>query len=223
MKEILNCINNNAIVASLITLIVSTLILVIFRRNDRKYNENEYPDFLDMDKVTYNIKHGFIAITQLIIFLESFFNTIINKCMLKNNELLLKMNINEKLEVICLYYKKEPCLIKSKNFWDTYLKLNRIRNELIHYKDSLINESSAIQDFKIGNISVKEIFIKSKMKKNYKHIIKLTEHIANILELKINKKINIIECDAKDSLTDYVYDQKKLDLEEDDFTYDDLD
>ena len=41
MKEILNFINNNAIVASLITLFLSTIIQVIFRRSDRKYNEKQ--------------------------------------------------------------------------------------------------------------------------------------------------------------------------------------
>ena len=41
MKEIVNFINNNAIVASLITLFLSTLIQVIFRRSDRKYNEKQ--------------------------------------------------------------------------------------------------------------------------------------------------------------------------------------
>ena len=41
MKEILNFINNNAIVASLITFVLSTLIQVIFRRSDRKYNEKQ--------------------------------------------------------------------------------------------------------------------------------------------------------------------------------------
>lgn len=41
MKEILNFINNNAIVASLITLFLSTLIQVVFRRSDRKYNEKQ--------------------------------------------------------------------------------------------------------------------------------------------------------------------------------------
>ena len=41
MKEILNFINNNAIVASLITLFLSTLIQVFFRRSDRKYNEKQ--------------------------------------------------------------------------------------------------------------------------------------------------------------------------------------
>ena len=41
MKEILNFINNNAIVASLITLFLSTVIQVFFRRSDRRYNEKQ--------------------------------------------------------------------------------------------------------------------------------------------------------------------------------------
>lgn len=41
MKTILNFINNNAIVASLITLFLSTVIQVFFRRSDRKYNEKQ--------------------------------------------------------------------------------------------------------------------------------------------------------------------------------------
>lgn len=39
MKEVLNFINNNAIVASLITLALTTLIQIIFRKSDRKYSE----------------------------------------------------------------------------------------------------------------------------------------------------------------------------------------
>ena len=41
MKEILNFINNNAIVASLITLFVSTIIQILFRISDRRYNEKQ--------------------------------------------------------------------------------------------------------------------------------------------------------------------------------------
>lgn len=41
MKGILNFINNNAIVASLITLFLSTIIQVFFRISDRKYNESQ--------------------------------------------------------------------------------------------------------------------------------------------------------------------------------------
>ena len=41
MKDILDFINNNAIVASLITLFLSTVIQVFFRRSDRRYNEKQ--------------------------------------------------------------------------------------------------------------------------------------------------------------------------------------
>lgn len=91
-------------------------------------------DCLDIDKTILNIKNGFVAITQLVTFIESFLNTIITTCMLNENELFLKMNIEEKLELICMYYKKDSQEIKSKHYWEYFKKMNKIRNELIHYK-----------------------------------------------------------------------------------------
>lgn len=41
MKELLNFINNNAIVASLITLAITTIIQILFRKSDRRYNEKQ--------------------------------------------------------------------------------------------------------------------------------------------------------------------------------------
>lgn len=41
MKNIFDFINNNAIVASLITLFISTIIQITFRKSDRKYNEKQ--------------------------------------------------------------------------------------------------------------------------------------------------------------------------------------
>ena len=41
MKDIFNFINNNAIVASLITLGITTIIQIIFRKSDRKYSEKQ--------------------------------------------------------------------------------------------------------------------------------------------------------------------------------------
>ena len=41
MKEVFDFINNNAVVASLITLLFSTIIQIRFRKNDRKYNEKQ--------------------------------------------------------------------------------------------------------------------------------------------------------------------------------------
>ena len=39
MREIFEFINNNAIIASLITLLITTTIQIIFRKSDRRYNE----------------------------------------------------------------------------------------------------------------------------------------------------------------------------------------
>ena len=41
MKDIFNFINSNAVVASLITLGITTIIQVIFRKSDRKYNKKQ--------------------------------------------------------------------------------------------------------------------------------------------------------------------------------------
>ena len=41
MKEIFDFINNNAIVASLITLFITTIIQIVFRKSDRRYSEKQ--------------------------------------------------------------------------------------------------------------------------------------------------------------------------------------
>ena len=41
MKSVFDFINNNAIVASLITLVITTIIQIIFRKSDRKYEEKK--------------------------------------------------------------------------------------------------------------------------------------------------------------------------------------
>ena len=41
MKSVFDFINNNAIVASLITLVITTIIQIVFRKSDRKYEEKK--------------------------------------------------------------------------------------------------------------------------------------------------------------------------------------
>lgn len=180
---------------------------------EENIQDENFVEFLDLDKVAKNIKNGFVIISQSITFIESFFNTIINKCMMQNTDLLLKMSIEEKLEVVCLYYKKNSLEIKGTHYWEMFRKMSKIRNELVHFKRSYICECTAIQDFNIANISVKEFFIKSNMKKALKQIIDLGGRIANVLDLKVRSDIGIIECDARDGLVSYVYDAKMIDID----------
>lgn len=89
-------------------------------------NNYEFETFLSIDKLTNNMKNGFVIITQLSCFIESFLNTIINSCMDYNGESLLKCNIEEKMDLVFLYYKKKWSNIKGQNPWAIYKKLQEL-------------------------------------------------------------------------------------------------
>lgn len=182
---------------------------------EENIQDSQICEFIDIDKMITNIKNGFVVITQLMTFIESFLNTIITTCMIEKNELFLKMSIDEKVEIICLYYRVKSSKIKGIHYWEVLKKMTKIRNELIHYKNSLICECIAISDYSIANESVKKYFIKSNMQKIMEQIVKLASHIAKVLGLRINKNVNIIECDARDGLTSYVFDEKIIDIDPD--------
>ena len=80
---------------------------------EENIQDSQICEFIDIDKMITNIKNGFVVITQLVTFIESFLNTIITTCMIEKNELFLKMSIDEKVEIICLYYRVKSSKIKG--------------------------------------------------------------------------------------------------------------
>lgn len=171
------------------------------------FSDDEFSgdEFLDDVKVINNIKYGFIIIVHIITFFESFLNTIINKCMIQSTDILLKMSIEEKIEVIYLYYNKDSKKVKSSHLWQNLKKVNKIRNELIHFKKGYIHEGVAIRDFSIADISVKDFFIKKNMEKSLIQILELTDYIAEELGLKIYKEVSVIATGDKDRIDSYVH------------------
>ena len=79
--------------------------------NDNIDTEND--PFLDEKKLLNNIENGFVAITQMSCYIESFLNTIINSCIGYDDEILLKCSIKEKIDIIFLHYGKCFKNIKS--------------------------------------------------------------------------------------------------------------
>ena len=178
-------------------------------------NDNEEDEIsLDELKLENNIKNGFIVITQLNTFIESFLNTILMNCIGYNAEELLKTSTDEKLEIIFLYYGKDLSIIKGQHTWERYRKILKVRNEMIHFKKSYIGESSFIPNFRIANIEVKTFFTKDFMENSIEQIILLGDKIAEELGLNVFHNINIFECDARDGLVSYVYDKNIIDIDE---------
>lgn len=173
-------------------------------------NDNMEDDvFLEDKKIINNIKNGFVVITQLSAFFESFLNTILSKCICYDGENLLKCSIEEKMDIIFMYYKVDLNEIKSQYPWEVYRKTTKIRNEMIHFKETYIGDGSGIPDFVIGKTSVNKYFTKDNMEKVLKQYIILGNLIASTLGLKIADNIRIFMCDGEDEIVNYVYDSKK--------------
>lgn len=174
----------------------------------------EIETFLSIDKLTNNMKNGFVIITQLSCFIESFLNTIINSCMNYNGDSLLKCNIEEKIDLIFLYYKKEWNRIKGQNPWSVYKKTTKVRNEMIHFKRTYIGDGTGIPDFEIGGQNVSQFFTQANMMLLTEQHIKLAKLIAEELGLSIYEEGNIFECDGRDGLVNYVYDKNMINVDE---------
>lgn len=178
--------------------------------------DNNYIDdcFLNVETITNNIENGFVIITQLSCFFESFLNTIINACMNYKGNILLKCSIEEKIDLIFMYYHKDWNLIKGQNPWAIYKKTTKVRNEMIHFKKNYIGHGSGIPNFKIGGESVADFFTKNNMINLKNGYLNLTKLIADSLELYIFKDINIFEHDARDGLVNYIYGEEISDIDD---------
>ena len=191
------------------------LSLKIADEHTRKMTNNNYIEdddvFLDEEKLINNIENGFITLTHLNCYIESYLNTIINCCMNYRGERLLKTNIEDKIEYIYLYYKKDIQLLKSLHCWEIFKIGTRVRNEMIHYKISSIGMGTGIPVFEIGKQSVDTYFTIDNMIKIYNGFIELSEVIAEHLDLIIIKNINIFGCDGATIVNRYVYDKSILD------------
>lgn len=176
---------------------------------------NNYEDdcFLKEQDLINNIKNGFVVITQLSCFFESFLNTIINFCMRYNGDLLLKCSVEEKMDLIFMHYQKDCGAVKSQNPWAVYKKTTKVRNEMIHYKKTYIGDGGGIPNFVFGGQHVASFFTKQNMKSIRDEYEKLAELVAKTLGLSVCKEISIFECDGRDELVNYVYDSNEINVD----------
>ena len=169
-------------------------------------NDNYLDDtFLDMDKMKNNLENGFVVITQMSCFFESFLNTIINACMHYNGDTLLKCSVSEKIDIIFMHYKKDWKEISGQHPWGIFRMTTKVRNEMIHFKKTFVGFGSYLPDFELGGRNVSSFFTKQSMEKIYQGHIELAQLIAQELGLSIFENIGIFEGDGRDGLVNYVY------------------
>ena len=161
---------------------------------DNNYDNN---NFISEEFFINNIENGFVVITQLNCYIESFLNTIMNGCMNYSGEKLLKCSVEEKIEMIFMYYQKNCSEVKSRHSWEIYRNTTKVRNEMVHYKKTFINDGMGIPNFKLGNQDVAVFFTKSNITNLIKGYQELSSDIAKALGLCIfepNRRPAAIAC-----------------------------
>lgn len=180
--------------------------------NDNIDREND--PFLDENMLLNNMENGFVAITQMSCYIESFLNTIINSCIGYDDEILLKCSIKEKIDIIFLHYGKCFKNIKEQHCWELFNKTTKVRNGMIHFKKTYVGDGTGIPDFQLCGERVAEFFTKENIKVLLEGHIELAKHIAAELSLQIFEKIDVFECDGRDGLVNYVYDETIVYIDE---------
>ena len=192
------------------------LSLTIAEKHIKNMTDDNYFDdiFLEPEKLLVNLENGFVALTQLSCYFESFLNTIINSCMHYDGDVLLKCSIEEKLEIIFMHYNKNFTDIKSLHCWELYRTATSVRNEMIHFKKTYIGDGTGLPNFKLGKARIADYFTKTSITETYNGYISLCQTIAQTLGLNIFEQIDIFACDGRDGLTNYVYDKTNTNIDE---------
>lgn len=179
----------------------------IMQMTDSNHKTDEYGfEVCDERLFENNLEHGWIVVVMLINYIESLINTILRDCVQYKGEKLMKSSLEDKLEIIHMFYKKDIQILKGNNLWNIFKTVTRIRNELIHYKNNFIGDSGVgITNVVIGKTSLVEIFTKEKMNEISNNFLEFSKLLVYNLGLNINENAYLFDCDGRDNLVSYVY------------------
>ncbi len=181
------------------------------------YYENAPTDEINEVVFLKNLYHGSIAATFIVNLYETALNTIITR-RLECTELdIIKTSHNVKLQLICTIFHTDFSEIKRDNSYSNVQSVIKLRNDITHFKYNEVEEGHYItKDTTIPMGTTKEslanMFTKTHMEKCYQGVIAFLELLCEKCELVLNKDCQIIDCDGRDLLCEYIV--TKIDFDE---------
>lgn len=179
--------------------------------NDIVLHYDDCDDEINESVFIENIKYGSTAL----VFIQNLFETSLNTILRRRAEIseidILKSSINVKLQIISLIYGFDLSTIKSNNSYAIYREVEKIRNDITHFKSNILCESTVIPaDVKIDLGTSKKtlatIFTQDYIKECYQEVLKLIKLICSKCGLYINKDVQIIDCDGRDDICEFIVD-----------------
>lgn len=171
---------------------------------------------VDEEKLIHNLYHGCIAATFIVNLYETTLNTIIGRRLGCEESEIFKTSHDVKLQLICTMFHVDLSEIKSDNSYSLLRAVVRLRNDITHFKSSLIAEGHYItSESKIPMGTSKDTlasqFSKDYMKKHYKGVVGLLELICQKCGLVLYKDCLVVDCDGRDSACEFVLTQEVYD------------
>lgn len=175
----------------------------------------EYEDIspVNDEKFINNLYHGSIVATFIVNLYEASINTIVGKQLKWDMDEILRASLNVKLQIICKMYNIDYSTIKAHHSYAFFKKIEKLRNDIIHYKYNeacmgLFISDKTTMPKGTSKDTLAEMFTKSYMKECYNGVLSLLNLICEKCGLVLNNKCKVIDCDGRDSLCEFIVDKK---------------
>lgn len=178
-------------------------------RDDLVISEPDDFEQLNLDALVYNFQYGSIACILMATLYETVINTIITSKLKYNDEDVLKASSNVKIQIICHDYGFEFATLKSDNSYGVVKEIIKLRNDIVHYKTNMLYEGVIPwADMTKPEFTSKKplaySFAKSTMQKYFTELNKFINLLCDKCDLKVNEYCQIIECDGRNGIVDYI-------------------
>jgi hypothetical protein len=168
------------------------------------YDKDADLEIMPEDILLNNIKHGYVVVSMLTSYVESTLNTILRDCVGYFGDILLKLSVDEKLELLYMHYKVNISTLRSFHQWETYTKMRKIRNALTHYKDNHIgyigHGMGLPQQWSKPYDIIGDFFTTRQMRKAKNDTMSMLAKIAEDFRLSINQNAKVFSCPDYDEL-----------------------
>ncbi len=169
------------------------------------------PDFdaLEEENFIKNLKNGAVAI----VFIQNLFETSLNTILRRRADIseadILKSSISVKLQILSLLYGFELSAIKSDHSYAIYREIEKIRNDITHFKSNILCEATAIPaDVKIdlgtSKKTLASIFTQDYVGEGYAQVKKLIKLICVNCGLYVYDDVQIIDYDGRDDICEFI-------------------
>lgn len=169
------------------------------------------PDFdaLEEESFIKNLKNGAVAI----VFIQNLFETSLNTILRRRADIseadILKSSISVKLQILSLIYGFELSAIKSDHSYAIYREIEKVRNDITHFKSNILCEATAIPaDVKIdlgtSKKTLASIFTQDYVSEGYAQVKKLIKLICVNCGLYVYDDVQIIDYDGRDDICEFI-------------------